>query len=168
MSAERWAAIPGFEGRYEASTAGRIRQASASPRRRAGFIVPQNGGAGEYRRIGLMVDGRSRTFYVHRLVAETFMPAHAKGAEVNHINGDKTDNRIENLEWVTHAENMAHAARVLRSCGGPKKWLRRLTDEQVRAIRTDSRPGRAIAADYGLSQCAIHHIKSRKTYKEVE
>lgn len=161
---ERWAIIPGFEGRYEASTEGRIRQRTASPRRRPGYIVPQSSVAHGYKRVGLMVDGKSRTFLVHRLVAETFIPAHAKGAEVNHINGDKTDNRIENLEWITHAENMRHALRVLGRTFGTKS----LTDEQVKSIRGVDGTLRDIARDYGVSAMTVLRIKHRRTYKEVQ
>ena len=51
------------------------------------------------------------TQLVHRMVAETWIPNPNHRKEVNHINGDKTDNRVENLEWVTHSENMRHAFR---------------------------------------------------------
>lgn len=50
--------------------------------------------------------------YVHKMVAETWIPNPNHYREVNHINGDKSDNRVENLEWVTHGENMRHAWRT--------------------------------------------------------
>ena len=161
---ERWAIIPGFEGRYEASTEGRIRQRIASPRRRSGFIVPQNNADHGYKRVGLYADGKFKCFLVHRLVAETFMPARAKGTEVNHINGDKADNRIENLEWITHTENMRHASRVL----GRRFGKSRLTDEQVREIRASVGTCMEIASAYGVSAMTISRIRTRKSYKEVQ
>lgn len=54
-------------------------------------------------------DGDRHTFLMHRLIARSFIPVPEDAEEVNHINGDKTDNRAINLEWVTHAQNLIHA-----------------------------------------------------------
>ena len=60
----------------------------------------------------LVAAGPKRTYLVHRLVAETWIPNPNHYEEVNHINGDKDDNSVENLEWTTHGENMRHAFRT--------------------------------------------------------
>ena len=68
---------------------------------------------GGYKRIWLYVDGKSKEVLIHRLVAQTFIPNPCDKPQVNHKNGDKTDNRVDNLEWVTASENELHRYRVL-------------------------------------------------------
>lgn len=78
-----------------------------------------------YARIGLRYGenkSKSKHFLVHRLVAEAFIPKQNGKDEVNHKNGIKTDNRVENLEWVNHSENMQHRSKAL-GFHGTKTWL---------------------------------------------
>jgi hypothetical protein len=60
-------------------------------------------------KVNLKVNGKAYGRYVHRLVAKAFTPNPDCKIEINHLNGDKTDNRVENLEWCTREENMLHA-----------------------------------------------------------
>jgi hypothetical protein len=61
-----------------------------------------------YQRLCVGVNGKTRSFYLHRLIAETFIPNPHNLSDINHKNGDKADNRVSNLEWVSRAENMRH------------------------------------------------------------
>lgn len=115
---ETWRPIPGWEGFYEASDQGEVRSlprwvAFGNQKRLAPscVVAPWKHPAG-YRVAGLSRPG-TRTFreYVHRLVASAFHGP-GEGLEVNHRNGVKTDNRAENLEWVSRAENLKHARRT--------------------------------------------------------
>ena len=109
--AEVWRAGPSAPG-YEASSLGRIRRGDrviAGSKLRNGYIG-----------FSVRTGGKKRSTTVHALVAEAFHGERQHGMEVNHKNGMKDDNRPENLEWVTHHENMRHSYAVLGNKGRPK------------------------------------------------
>ena len=76
------------------------------------FIKPSIGSKG-YFQVCLTVDGKKRTVKVHRIVAETFIPNPEGKPQVNHIDGNKRNNCVENLEWCTNSENQIHSYRVI-------------------------------------------------------
>ena len=81
----------------------------------------QNGG---YHLVWLSNNGQSKPYTVHRLVATAFLPAQVNKNDVNHKNGDKTDNRVENLEWCSRSENIKHAYAELNRVKPHKKKVR--------------------------------------------
>jgi len=97
--------IKGFEGLYSINRKGEV----LSVRRNK--LLKHNLQKGRYRyyRVGLFKNRKQKTKRIHALLAETFIPNPNNFPEVNHINGIKTDNELENLEWVTHDGNMKHA-----------------------------------------------------------
>ena len=106
-----WKPVKDFDGIYEVSNDGQVRsldRIDCAGRRLKGKVIRQSMAGKGYPHIPLNKDGKQFGRYVHRMVAEAFMGSQ-DGMEVNHINGDKTDNRVENLEWVSHADNIAHA-----------------------------------------------------------
>lgn len=120
---ERWLPIAGYEGIYSVSDAGRVRSEgreyvdSAGRHRRVLPLVVSQRDRNGYLAVRLWRAGCGTDFHTHRLVAAAFLPR-ANGTEVNHIDGVKANNRAVNLEWVTQAENIAHAVRHgLYPCG---------------------------------------------------
>jgi hypothetical protein len=93
--------VANFEKWYSVTEDGRV-----FSHHRDIWLTPYKVGAG-YHRVGLFYHGKSHNKYVHRLVAETFLGA-SNGREINHKNGNKTDNRVVNLEWVTRSQNNQH------------------------------------------------------------
>lgn len=100
---EVWREIVGYEGFYWASNLGRIKSRKVI---RRPYLHP-NG----YLVLNLSKEGKHKTNYVHTLVCETFKGERVGVLQVNHKNEIKTDNRIENLEWLTPKENANHGTR---------------------------------------------------------
>ncbi len=98
----RWKPIEGYSN-YMISDEGKIRNVNRTSR----HSVREKGG---YFVTDLYKNGKRKTARVHRLVAEAFIPNPENKPEVNHLNGNKKDNRVLNLEWTTKQENMRHAA----------------------------------------------------------
>lgn len=121
---EIWKDIPEWEGFYQASTFGRVRSVDRvlmtqnshgflSPRKHKGKIISPNTNNRGYLYLCLCKDNNHHWFAkVHRLIAMTFLPNPNHLSDVNHKDGDKLNNKVDNLEWCSHSENQKHALRT--------------------------------------------------------
>ena len=100
---EIWKDIEGYKGKYQVSNFGKVKNTNTN------HILSQSKNNCGYYRVGLYFNKVNKRVDVHRLVAEAFINNPEQKKEVNHINGNKKDNSINNLEWVTHKENICHA-----------------------------------------------------------
>lgn len=112
---EEWKDIKGFEGIYQVSNYGIIKSLDRYDSRnrfRKGRIMPLLLNTDGYFQLKLCKDGRYNTVAVHRIVAKHFLeyPIDGKIYEVNHIDRDRTNNRVDNLEYLTHKENVRHSS----------------------------------------------------------
>ena len=173
---EVWKKIQGFEN-YEISSLGRIKVNLKFRKYRdyqSKILNPSLDKDG-YLRTALTKEGKKYMKPIHRLVALNFITNTNKKPCVNHKNGIKTDNRIENLEWCTHSENVKHAyasgLKKKSSYCGEGNSSSKVTEEQVIAMREEFKQGnisyKELAIKYGVKQNTIGYIITKKTWKYV-
>lgn len=107
---EIWKDIQGYEGKYQVSNYGRVKSLIGTNQKPREKILTPGVNPQGYLHVSLCVNRRMKGYRVHRLVAEEFIPNPENKKEVNHIDGDKKNNTVDNLEWVTPKENMRHAS----------------------------------------------------------
>ena len=120
---EKWKDIDGFFGYYQVSNLGRVKSLCRKvphSQAKCGYIVrnekiknPKTNSDG-YKVVCLQMCGTKRYVSVHRLVAEAFIPNPNKYSEINHKDYDRTNNCVNNLEWITHIDNVRHSSNIGR------------------------------------------------------
>lgn len=188
---ELWKPIDGFLG-YEVSNLGRVRSFwrksgsgttggfFASGKRRGSWtyvlgaspvIRATSADKDGYRTVVLSINGETYCRRVHRLVAAAFLSAHnASATKVNHKNNVKYDNRLPNLEWCTQRENEDHARMIGVWPSGVKSGNSKVTEEQVRIIRSAAARGESnasIGRKFSITATAVQYIVNRRHYRNV-
>jgi hypothetical protein len=163
-----WRPIPSTNGAYEASSAGEIRRRGMSTVRKQ---TPREDG---YVRICLSLNGKLSNTYVHILVAEAFLGPRPAEMDTNHKNGVKSDNRPENLEYLTRKDHEKHTREVLgrnRGPAGEDHGNALLTEEAVRAIHSDYCSGQysqlELAERHGVSLPCVNGILNGHTWRHL-
>jgi tRNA U55 pseudouridine synthase TruB len=172
---EVWKDIEGYEGYYQVSNLGRVKSLERVVQGgRWGFqkeksiLMGQSTDSYGYKVVGLRKLTR-RHFKVHRLVAIAFIENKDSKDQVNHKNGIKSDNRVENLEWVTAKENNIHAVKIGLKKGvkGEKNHYSKLKFQEVEEIRMLIKKGYSysrIASIYNVSSTCIYSIDIGKSW----
>jgi hypothetical protein len=108
---EAWRTLPGFS-KYEFSSFGNVRSIDSTDsmgRLKRGKVLKLQNSSNGYVILTLSSDNAKKTFQVHRLIAMAFLPNDSNMPCVNHINGNKQDNKVQNLQWCSYSENNQHA-----------------------------------------------------------
>lgn len=166
---EIWKDIEGWEGFYQVSNLGKVKslpkKSPGANTTKVSFLKNQikNG----YNSVVLSRNGKGKHFLLHRLIAKAFIPNPENKKCVNHKNGIRMDNRLENLEWVTHSENSKHGFVSNKR----KNQNRKLTEEQVFEIKKELKnykhgDCKILAKKFNVSKYIISLIKVGKCYKE--
>lgn len=178
--AEGWRAIPGYEGWYAASACGQIKsldravlssnQFGSFPVERISKVLRQQETADGYLRVCLHIFQRKETRLVHQLIALAFLGTRHSGMQVNHIDGDKFNNRQENLEYATCAGNVLHARRVLNMGvqSGERNGMAKLAASDIAKILADHRRQQTIADEFGITQSTVSKIKRGASWKAAK
>lgn len=156
---EVWKDIPGYEGRYQVSDAGRVRSLKTG---RGLVLATVSGG---YAAVSL---GKNASRTVHRLVALAFLgPAPEDKPLVLHRDGDRKNNLLSNLRYGSHYDNISDARRHGTLVRGERQGAAKLTADIVRHIRSSDASGAALGRLYGVTTAAICAVRKRKNWKHV-
>ena len=177
---EIWKSIPGYEGIYEVSSYGNVKSLDrkitnsiGTTRLYKGKILKKNNDRYGYPVCKLWKNSKGKNHTIHRLVAITFIENDDDKLLVNHIDGNKTNNHISNLEWCTNSENDLHAYRLgLRSTRkGEKSNFAKLTTKKVEKIKELKRKGmtqRKISKLFHVSESTVSQIINGQRWTWLE
>jgi hypothetical protein len=160
---EIWKDIKNYEGLYQVSSFGNIKNIRTARILRLG--LSSNG----YYTVTLCNKSINKTFYVHRLIAETFLPNSLNKSTINHIDGNKINNDLSNLEWATQAENNRHAFKTGLSNVGEEHGSAKLTERDAKRIKYEypHLTQTEIAKIYGVSHDTVSLIRLGKRWSHI-
>ena len=160
LNLEDWKSIKGYEGKYIVNKNGTIKSLF---KRNSNNVIPQRIDRGGYWTVRLNKNGHASTMYPHRIKAEAFIPNPENKGFVNHKDGIKLNNDLDNLEWVTHAENMQHAYKnnLISTAEISKKVIDMCTGRKYESIKEAAK---VLNINYGTCRNYLNgNIKTNKT-----
>lgn len=173
MNTEQWKPVEGTNDAYFISDAGRLLCTNWKGTGQRRVMKPAKDAKGYLRTMIKYPDGY-KTVKLHRLVAQAFIPNPDNMPQVNHLNFDPADNRVDNLEWTNNSGNIKHAVDAGRvvvptytdGIPGSRNGMSKLNEAQVKEIRAKYSPRkytrRMLAEEYGVSEACIKDVLYRR------
>lgn len=173
MTTEIWKNVVGWEDFYEVSNLGNVRskvrigKTSFGERNYGGNQVKKISHNSGYDVVNLTIKGKRKQALVHRLVLESFVGLSNGDFECCHNNGNRKDNRLENLRWDTrknnHADKIAHGTAQV----GERNGFSKLTEKQAKYIKRSDEASLVLAVRYGVSKGCIEKVKYGYSWKHL-
>lgn len=186
LANEEWRPVVGYEAYYSVSTLGRVRRDAKGSGTQAGRILTPNLGNKGYLHVMLSVHGKVKRESTHKLVMIAFVGPAPNGKQINHIDFNRTNARLSNLEYVTSKENWEHSranylagrprgdAHFARRHPETRQGIRhgnaKLNDKKVLTIRSRLIAGEsqsALGREYGVTPTTIRGIGSRRLWRHI-
>jgi len=179
MDEEIWLPVSGYEEIYRVSNLGRVKSidhfvlvSSGRNRIQKGRMIKADISSKGYTQVSLSKNKSKFHTGVHRLVAIAFIENNNDKPQVNHIDGNKQNNRVENLEWCTNQENQIHAVsnNLISHNTSDKHHMSKLTNTDVRHARYFNKNGfstKKLSVVYNVTTTAMHNILNNKTYINI-
>ena len=178
MSKEQWKEVYDYDGIYAVSSFGRVVSFEKEKPSKSGSIalhperiMKQSISSFGYNRIGLVKNGKRKVYAVHRLVAKAFIGLAGSKMQVNHKDGNKLNNHVENLEWVLPSENIQHAIEtgltnnLLENHHNAK--LRNADIETIRKLIANGESLIEISNQFNVKPSTISKIKTGRTWAKI-
>ena len=177
---EVWKDIKGFKGYYQVSNLGRVKSldriittANGVVQKYKGTLLSTSDNGKGYKIVGLNKNGKRKRFKVHRLVAIAFLDNSENKPQVNHIDGVRDNNKLENLEWVTGSENVQHAfdSGLKKSSKGQSHGMSILTEDKVLEIRDIYAKGgisqKKLGLLFGVCESSVRNIVNKISWTHI-
>lgn len=169
-----WKNIPGWEPRYEVSDAGQVRSLDMQVPARGGKVSKRKGRllrlipkGGRYLCVTLSLGDRRQQYLVHDLVTLAFIGPKPAGYEVRHLNDVKLNNTLSNLAYGTKQENEADRQRNARVRKGADHGCAKLTEAQVRILRSSALSPKTLAASFNVTAAHVHAVRTYRVWKHI-
>jgi Trp operon repressor len=170
---EKWLPVVGYEDVYSVSNFGKIRREKPYKSTKVGRILVGGKNPQGYSIFGLYKNGTRHYMALHTIVTNAFLGQRPKDKVVNHKDGNKLNNNIQNLEYVTVKENNDHAKNtgLLRPLRGEDKVEAKLTEKNVKQMRSDYlnkiKSQKELTQEYGISIACVSRTVNRKSWQHI-
>lgn len=167
MKKETFKKIPNYEGLYQVSNFGNVKRFYQNGKTR---ILKQSIDRCGYKHLELCKDGKEKFFNVHRVIAKVFIPNEEDKPCVNHLDGNKLNNNVSNLQWCTHSENTQHAYNtgLKTPVRGESHKLSKLKECDVVNIRDSNLSAKELSKIYKVHFATIYRVKNNIRWTHVK